>query len=81
MISRTAGHLHYESTDSVQSHRITDDFDASDTTQQVITPQASSLYGQVATLPSDDAVVGDRFGCAVAISGDTAVVEASLDDE
>ncbi|MDM8541923.1 choice-of-anchor D domain-containing protein [Desulfococcaceae bacterium HSG9] len=38
-------------------------------------------WGQTAKLTADDAAADDRFGCSVAISGDTAVVGASGNDD
>ncbi len=38
-------------------------------------------WGEVVILSSDDGWPGDRFGCAVSISGDTIVVGASQDDD
>ena len=38
-------------------------------------------WGQVAKLCASDAAAGDRFGVSVAISGDTLVIGAGLDDD
>jgi hypothetical protein len=41
----------------------------------------ADAWGQVAKITADDSAAGDRFGGAVAISGDTAVVGARRDDD
>lgn len=38
-------------------------------------------WGQIAKLTADDAAAGDIFGLSVSVSGDVAVVGASLDDD
>ncbi len=38
-------------------------------------------WGQVAKLIASDAAAGDRFGCSVSLSGDTAIVGAYMDDD
>ena len=45
------------------------------------TSDGGATYGQVAKLTASDAAAGDRFGCFVAVDGDTVVVGAYYDDD
>jgi len=44
------------------------------------TTDGGATYDEVAKLTASDAAGGDRFGCSVAIAGDTVVVGARFDD-
>jgi hypothetical protein len=58
-----------------------DDKGAESGSAYVFVRSADGTWSQQAKLTADDGVDDDRFGCSVAVSGDTAVIGAMFDDD
>ena len=61
------------------THRVTDDFGATDTARRTVSPRPDE-YEQLAKLTAPDPVSYAVFGISVDVSGDTVVIGAEADD-
>jgi hypothetical protein len=59
----------------------TNDTNGVDAGSAYVFVREGSTWTEAATLTPDDAAAGDRFGCSVSVSGDTAIVGAYLDSD